>query len=187
MRQVTVATTQTFCTWDEAATLDRVEAVVRRAAAAGGQVVLPQELRGAFSASTSCSAISRWRPIEGTRSSSASGALAAELGVVIPVSRLRAGQQRLLQLGRRCSMPTASELGHLPQESTSPTGRATRRSSTSTPATPASASGARGSARSASPSAGTSGFPRRRAPWRCGAEVLLYPTAIGGEPDDPRS
>ena len=41
-------------------------------------------------------------------------------------------------------------------------------------------------ARSASASAGTSGSPSRRAAWRCsGAEVLLYPTAIGSEPPDP--
>ena len=36
---------------------------------------------------------------------------------------------------------------------------------------------------SASASAGISGFRRRRASWRCmGAELLLFPTAIGSEP-----
>ena len=69
---------------------------------------------------------------------------------------------------------------------TSPTGRATRRSTTSGPATPAFGSGTRASGASASASAGTSGIPEAaRAMTLMGAEALLYPTAIGSEPHDP--
>ena len=40
---------------------------------------------------------------------------------------------------------------------------------------------------SASPPAGTSGFPKWPAPALQDTEVLVYPTAIGSEPDHPRS
>ena len=43
-RPVTVAATQFACTWDLSANLDRAEALVREAARSGAQVILPQEL-----------------------------------------------------------------------------------------------------------------------------------------------
>jgi N-carbamoylputrescine amidase len=44
MRKVTVAVTQFACDWDLDANVDRAEAVVRKAAASGAQVILVQEL-----------------------------------------------------------------------------------------------------------------------------------------------
>lgn len=44
MRQVTVAATQMACTWDRSANLDRAEALVRQAHGQGAQIVLLQEL-----------------------------------------------------------------------------------------------------------------------------------------------
>ena len=44
MRKVTVAATQFACSWDLAANADKAEALLRRAAADGAQVVLIQEL-----------------------------------------------------------------------------------------------------------------------------------------------
>ena len=88
MTTVTVAATQTFCTWNEAETLDRVEALVRRAAAQGAQIVLPQEL---FAAPYFCrdelqKHFALARPIDGHPVVERFRRLAAELQVAMPVS-----------------------------------------------------------------------------------------------------
>ncbi|MFE0756467.1 N-carbamoylputrescine amidase [Inquilinus sp. NPDC058860] len=88
MTTVTVAATQTFCTWNEAETLDRVEALVRRAAAQGAQIVLPQEL---FAAPYFCrdelqTHFALAQPIDGHPVVERFRALAAELQVAMPVS-----------------------------------------------------------------------------------------------------
>lgn len=88
MRRITVAATQMPCGWDRAANLARAEALVRRAAAAGAQVILLQELfetpyfpqvqeAGRFALASPLAAqpaVERFR------------AVAAELGVVLPIS-----------------------------------------------------------------------------------------------------
>lgn len=85
---VTVAATQMPCSWDRADNLARAEALVRKAAAAGAQIVLPQEMF-----STHFFAFMDWKPeyfalaetLEGPTVSHMRG-LARELGVVIPVN-----------------------------------------------------------------------------------------------------
>lgn len=44
MRKVTVAATQMACTWDREETLNRADALVRKAAAQGANIILMQEL-----------------------------------------------------------------------------------------------------------------------------------------------
>jgi N-carbamoylputrescine amidase len=88
MTTVTVAATQTFCTWNEAETLDRVEALVRQAAGRGAQIVLPQEL---FAAPYFCrdelqKHFALARPIDGHPVVERFRRLAAELQVAMPVS-----------------------------------------------------------------------------------------------------
>ncbi|MGK9231946.1 N-carbamoylputrescine amidase [Inquilinus limosus] len=88
MTTVTVAATQTFCSWNEAETLDRVEALVRRAAAQGAQIVLPQEL---FAAPYFCrdelqKHFALAKPIDGHPVVERFRRLAAELQVAMPVS-----------------------------------------------------------------------------------------------------
>ena len=118
------------------------------------------------------------------RASSRMAPLAKELGVVHPGLDLRARRAALLQLASSSSTPTASSSASIAR-ATFPTARAIRRSTISAPAIPASRSGTPRSAASASAFAGTSGFPKPRARWRCRArEVLFYPTAIGSEPHD---
>ena len=79
-------------------------------------------------------------------------------------------------------MPTARSLEPTAR-ATFPTRSAIRRRPISRPATPGSRSGRRSMPRSASASVGTSGSRKPPAAWRFkGAEVLLYPTAIGSEP-----
>ncbi|MGL4960909.1 MAG: N-carbamoylputrescine amidase [Inquilinus sp.] len=88
MTTVTVAATQTFCSWNEAETLDRVEALVRQAASRGAQIVLPQEL---FAAPYFCrdelqKHFALAQPIDGHPVVERFRRLAAELQVAMPVS-----------------------------------------------------------------------------------------------------
>ncbi|MBB3357491.1 MULTISPECIES: N-carbamoylputrescine amidase [unclassified Novosphingobium] len=88
MRPVTVAATQFACTWDLAANLDRAEMLVREAAAQGAQVVLLQELFEApyFCADERPDHFALARPWVGNPVIARFADLAAELGVVLPIS-----------------------------------------------------------------------------------------------------
>ena len=94
-RRVTVATTQFACDWDRAANIRRAEALVREAAGRGAGIVLLQELfetpyfcieqdAGHFALATTLEDNPAVRHFSG---------IAAELGVVLPISFFeRAGQ-----------------------------------------------------------------------------------------------
>ncbi len=84
MRPVTVAATQFACTWDLAANLDRAEMLVREAAAQGAQVVLLQELHNGayFCQHESVHEFDRAEPIPGPSTGRLS-ALAKRHGVVL--------------------------------------------------------------------------------------------------------
>ncbi|MGB0854449.1 MAG: N-carbamoylputrescine amidase [Pikeienuella sp.] len=94
-RIVTVAATQFACGHDQAANADKAEALVRDAAAKGAQIILLQEL---FEAVYFCieedPAYFRWaRPFDGHPLIARFASLARELGVVLPVSYFeKAGQ-----------------------------------------------------------------------------------------------
>ena len=88
MRKVTVAALQSALTDDVATNVARVEALVREAAGQGAQIILPSEL---FEGWYFCRReleddFDRARPVAGHPTLARLGALAAELGVVIPVS-----------------------------------------------------------------------------------------------------
>lgn len=88
MRTVTVATTQMACSEDAAANVEQAERTVRQAAAAGAQIILLQEL---FETPYFCKDQDpRWFRHAAARDASPAlarmCALAAELGVVLPVS-----------------------------------------------------------------------------------------------------
>jgi N-carbamoylputrescine amidase len=87
MREVTVAVTQFACTWDLPANLDRAEALVRRAAGAGAEVILLQELFATpyFCITEDPRHFALAAPIEGHPVVARFAALARELGVVLPV------------------------------------------------------------------------------------------------------
>lgn len=88
MRPITVATTQFACSWDLPANADRAEALVRRAAADGAQVVLIQELFATpyFCVTQRTEHFQLAAPAEGHPLIARFAALAAELGVVLPLS-----------------------------------------------------------------------------------------------------
>lgn len=88
MREVTLAATQMTCDWDADATIARAEQLVRAAAADGAQVILLQEL---FEAPYFCSVqdprfFELARPMDENRAVQHFAALARDLGVVLPIS-----------------------------------------------------------------------------------------------------
>ncbi|MDH5555793.1 MAG: N-carbamoylputrescine amidase [Alphaproteobacteria bacterium] len=88
MSKVTVAATQMACSWDIEANLDRAEELVREAAVQGANVVLLQELFATpyFCPDQKQEHFTLAQPAEGNRTIARFAALAAELGVVLPVS-----------------------------------------------------------------------------------------------------
>jgi len=94
-REVTFAATQMACDWDTGATLERAERLVRSAAEAGAQVVLLQELFETpyFPIDQDCRHFALARPFKGHPTITRMSGLARELSVVLPVSFFeRAGQ-----------------------------------------------------------------------------------------------
>jgi len=88
MRQITIAVTQMACGWDRAENLAQAEALVRRAASEGANVVVLQEL---FETPYFCPDMKRdyfelARSYDGNTTIAQMSALAGALGVVLPVS-----------------------------------------------------------------------------------------------------
>jgi N-carbamoylputrescine amidase len=88
MHEVTVAATQFACSWDLPANATKAEVLVRKAAADGAQVVLVQELFAApyFCIEQHPRYFDLAQPAEGHPLITHFAALARELGVVLPVS-----------------------------------------------------------------------------------------------------
>lgn len=88
MRQVTVAATQFACSWDLPGNADRAEALIRDAAAKGAQVVLIQELFAApyFCITQRPEYFDLALPMEGHPLIARFHSVARELGVVLPLS-----------------------------------------------------------------------------------------------------
>ena len=95
MRNVTVAATQFACSWDLPANADRADALVRQAAGQGAQVILVQELFAApyFCITQRPEYFAMAQPMPGHPLIARFSALARELSVVLPCSYFeRAGQ-----------------------------------------------------------------------------------------------
>jgi N-carbamoylputrescine amidase len=186
MRNVTVAATQMTCGPDRMANLERAESLVREAAAAGAQIVLIQELFETpyFCKDQDTEHFSLARPLDGHPAIEAMRKLADELDVVLPVSFFERANNayynavamvdaggELLGTYRKSHIPNAP--GYQEKFYFNPGDTGFRAWPTRY---------------------GTIGvaicwdqwFPEvARALVLQGAEVLLYPTAIGSEPGDP--
>jgi N-carbamoylputrescine amidase len=187
-RPVTFAATQMACTWELGENLDRAEALVREAASRGANVVLLQELFATpyFCVDEDPRHFDLAAPVEGHPLVARFGRLAAELGVVLPLSVFeRAGQAFFNALvmidadGRTLGVYRKSHIPHAPgyQEKYyfSPGDTGFRVWET----------------RHGTFGAGIcwdQWFPESG---RCmallGAEALLFPTAIGADPPSPAS
>jgi N-carbamoylputrescine amidase len=186
MRPVTVAATQFACSWDLPANADRAEGLVRQAAAQGAQVVLIQELFATpyFCIEQHPKYFDLAQPLERNPLVARFAALAKELGVVIPVSFFeRAGQAyfnsvamvdadgRVLGQYRKSHIPQGP--GYEEKYYFSPGDTGFRVWDTAF-------------GRIGVGICWDQWFPEcARAMALMGAEVLLYPTAIGSEPPAP--
>ena len=88
MRNVTVAATQMACTWDTEANVERATGLVREAASSGANVILIQELFETpyFPPDEKQELFALAKPFEGHPTIKKMAALAEELKVVLPVS-----------------------------------------------------------------------------------------------------
>ena len=185
MRQITIAVTQMACGWDRAENLAQAEALIRRAAAEGANVVLLQEL---FETPYFCPDMKRAyfelaRPFDGNPMIAQMSALAAGLGVVLPVSFFErdgdAYYNTLAMIDADGAVLGRYRKSHIPEGPGyeekfyfQPGDTGFRVWSTQF--------GALGAA-----ICWDQWFPEcARAMVLAGAEVLLYPSAIGSEPQD---
>lgn len=186
MRPITLSATQFACSWDLPANADAAERVIRRAAAQGAQVVLVQELFATpyFCITQRAEYLSLAAPAEGHPLVARFAALTRELGVVLPVSFFeRAGTAffntiamvdadgRILGLYRKSHIPQGP--GYEEKYYFSPGDTGFRVWDTAF-------------GRIGVGICWDQWFPEAaRAMALIGAEVLLYPTAIGSEPPAP--
>jgi N-carbamoylputrescine amidase len=185
MRNLTVAATQMACDWNIEGNIARAESLVREAASGGAKLILIQEL---FETPYFCQDqlyefLSLAAPLEDNRLIAHFSALARELGVVLPISFFeRAGQAAfnslamidadgtVLGLYRKSHIPDGP--GYSEKFYFSPGDTGFRVWDT--------AVGAVGVG-----ICWDQWFPESaRAMALMGAEILLYPTAIGSEPHD---
>jgi N-carbamoylputrescine amidase len=185
-REVTLAATQSACTWDVPANLDTAERLVREAAGRGAHIVLLQELFATpyFPITQEARHFDLAGPPEGHPVVTRFGALAGELGVVLPVSFFeRAGQTffnsvaiidadgALLGVYRKSHLPDAR--GYQEKYYFAPGDTGFRVWDTAF-------------GRIGVGICWDQWFPESaRAMALQGAEVLLYPTAIGSDPPTP--
>jgi N-carbamoylputrescine amidase len=186
MRPITLAATQFACSWDLPANADAAERAVRAAATRGAQVVLVQELFATpyFCITQRAEYLSLAASAEGHPLIARFAALARELGVVLPVSFFeRAGTAffnsvamidadgRILGLYRKSHIPQGP--GYEEKYYFSPGDTGFRVWDTAF-------------GRIGVGICWDQWFPEAaRAMALIGAEVLLYPTAIGSEPPAP--
>ncbi|MBS7538919.1 N-carbamoylputrescine amidase [Ancylobacter lacus] len=186
MRHLTVAATQMACSWDIPGNIARAEALVRAAAARGARLILIQEL---FETPYFCQDqlheyLALAKPLEGNPLIAHFAALARELGVVLPLSFFeRAGQAAFNSLA---VIDADGSIAGVYRKSHIPDGPGYTEKFYFSP-------GDTGF-RVWNTKVGRIGvgicwdqwFPEcARAMALMGAEILLYPTAIGSEPHDP--
>jgi N-carbamoylputrescine amidase len=186
MRNVTLAATQFACSWDLERNAEAAERVIRAAAAQGAQVILVQEL---FEAPYFCieerpEYFRLARPAEGHPLIGLFQSLARELGVVLPCSFFeKAGQAHF----NSCAMIDAGgkvlgvyRKSHIPQ------GPGYEEKYYFSPGDTGFRVWDTAFGRIGLGICWDQWFPEAaRAMALMGAEMLLYPTAIGSEPPDP--
>jgi len=186
MKTITLAVTQMECGWDRETNVARAVDLVRQAAADGAQVVLLQEL---FETPYFCpdqkeALFEHARPFAGNAAIARMAALAAELGIVLPVSFFEKAERacfnslamidadgRVLDLYRKSHIPEGPGYEEKFFFAPGDTGFKVWQTRFG---------------RVGAAVCWDQWFPEcARAMALLGAEMLLYPTAIGNEPQDP--
>ena len=185
-RPVTIAITQMPCTWDRAANLDQAEANVRAAVAQGANLVLLQELFETpyFCAEQDPAHLDLAAPFDGNPILARFSALAAELNVVLPISFFERTSRNfynsLAMIDADGTIMGCYRKTHIPD------GPGYQEKFFFTPGDTGfrvwdTAVGCVGAG-----ICWDQWFPEcARSMALMGAEILLYPTAIGSEPQDP--
>ena len=188
MREVTVAATQMACSWEREENVAKAEALVREAAGRGAQVVLLQELFETpyFCKDQKDEFFALARPAEANPTLERMAALAAELEVVLPVSFFeRASNAYYNDNALAVFDADGSNLG-LYRKSHIPDGPGYQEKFYFNPGDTGFRTFATRHATIGVAICWDQWFPEAaRAMALAGAEVLLYPTAIGSEPQDP--
>jgi N-carbamoylputrescine amidase len=185
MSIVTVAATQMACSWDRDANIARAEKLIRAAAAKGARVILIQELFETpyFCKDHNPKHFDLARPLDGHPTVEHFRALARELGVVLPVSLFeRAGNSFFNSL---VMVDTdGAVLGHY-RKSHIPEGHGYHEKYYFSPGDTGFRVFDTKIAKLGVAICWDQWFPEAaRSMALMGAEILLYPTAIGSEPQD---
>jgi N-carbamoylputrescine amidase len=184
--EVTVAALQTALTDDVATNVARIAEMVRAAAAKGAQIILPSELfEGHYFCSTEREAdFTRARPIAGHPTIIRFQQLAAELGVVIPVSVFE--QDGPHYYNSIATVDADGALLGVYRKSHIPTGPGYQEKFFFRPGGTGFAAYRTRFATIGVAICWDQWFPEAaRAMTLAGADVLFYPTAIGSEPEEP--
>ncbi|GIZ13920.1 N-carbamoylputrescine amidase [Pseudomonas sp. NCCP-436] len=185
-RIVTVAATQMACSWDQAANLANAEKLVRRAAAQGAQIILLQELFETpyFCQKPNADYTQLATPTDQNPAITHFSRLAAELGVVLPISFFeRSGRARFNSIA--IIDADGKNLG-IYRKSHIPDGPGYHEKYYFNPGDTGFKVWDTAYARIGVGICWDQWFPETaRSMALMGAEILLYPTAIGSEPHDP--
>ena len=186
MRTVIVAATQMACGPDAAANLDRAEALVRQAAGQGAGLVLLQELFETpyFCKDQSMGHFALARPLEGNPTIARFADLARDLGVVLPLSFFERANNAwfnsLVMIDADGSVGAVYRKSHIPQ------GPGYEEKFYFSPGDTGFRVWDTAVGRLGVGICWDQWFPEAaRACAVMGAEIMLYPTAIGSEPTDP--
>ena len=185
-RPVTIAVTQMECTWDRAGNLDRAEDMVRRAADQGATLILLQELFETpyFCAEQDPEHLDLSHPFDGHPVITRFAALAAELGVVLPISYFERTERNFYN-SIAIANADGQVLGNY-RKTHIPDGPGYQEKFFFTPGDTGFRVWDTAIGRIGVGICWDQWFPEAaRSMALMGAEILLYPTAIGSEPQDP--
>jgi len=185
MRNIMLAATQFACSWDARANIDKAKALVRAAAAKGANVVLLQELFETpyFCQDQLADHFGLARPFDGHPLIAEMSGLAAELGVVLPVSFFeRAGRAHFNSLAM---IDADGKVLGLYRKSHIPDGPGYQEKFYFNPGDTGFRTWRTAYGRIGVGICWDQWFPEcARSMALQGAELLFYPTAIGSEPQD---
>ena len=181
-----LAITQMSCTWDIPANLDKAEALVREAAGQGAELILLQELfeDPYFCAEQIPDHYDLAHPFEGNPLIARFAALAKELGVVLPISFFERTERNFYN-----SVTVANADGRVQgvyRKTHIPDGPGYQEKFYFTPGDTGFRAWDTAVGRIGVGICWDQWFPEAaRSMALMGADILLYPTAIGSEPQDP--
>jgi len=186
MAETVIAATQMACTWNIAANHEKAEDLVRQAAAKGAHVVLLQELFETpyFCPEQKAEHFALARPADGNLLIARMAAVAKELGVVLPVSFFEAANNAYYN--SVAVIDTDGTVMGLYRKSHIPQGPGYEEKFYFSPGDTGFRVWDTAAGRIGVGICWDQWFPEAaRAMALMGADILLYPTAIGSEPQDP--